>query len=103
MHGETVALSGARKLFGIINEDNAKSLAISYPSFLDCKGSTVKKPLVSFIIPVLNGEKDIARFLLSIQNQDCSREEYEVLIIDNDSTDRTHQIVRDLGFDIQVL
>lgn len=65
--------------------------------------AVVRKPLVSFIIPVLNGEKDIARCLLSIRAQLLSSEDYEVLVIDNGSTDRTHQIVQDLGFSIQVI
>jgi glycosyltransferase involved in cell wall biosynthesis len=56
------------------------------------------KPLVSFVIPVLNGEQYIARCLLSIQNQQDAGGASEVLILDNGSTDRTHQIIHDLGF-----
>jgi glycosyltransferase involved in cell wall biosynthesis len=63
----------------------------------------VKRVLVSFIVPVLNGEKDISRCLLSIRNQLFSSEEFEVLVLDNGSTDKTHQIVRDLGFSIEVI
>jgi len=63
----------------------------------------VKQPLVSFIIPVLNGEKDIARCLTSIRNQHFPSEQYEVCVVDNGSTDRTQEIVRDLGFNIQVI
>lgn len=58
---------------------------------------------VSFIIPVLNGERDIARCLSSIRQQKVPEEMYEVVIIDNGSTDATPQIVRDLGFDFHVL
>ena len=60
------------------------------------------KPLVSFVIPVLNGEQYIARCLLSIRNQHDAGGASEVLILDNGSTDRTHQIIRDLGFDFQL-
>ena len=63
----------------------------------------MKQPRISFVIPVLNGERDISRCLLSIRNQDFSAEEYEVLVVDNGSTDRTQDIVRNLGFDIQVI
>jgi glycosyltransferase involved in cell wall biosynthesis len=63
----------------------------------------MKQMLVSFIIPVLNGEKDIGRCLESIRNQKFPSEEYEVIVIDNGSTDRTHQIVRGCGFTIQVI
>jgi glycosyltransferase involved in cell wall biosynthesis len=61
------------------------------------------KPLVSFVIPVFNSEKDIARCLCSIQNLHCPVGTYEVLIMDNGSTDQTHQIMRRLGFTFQVV
>lgn len=61
------------------------------------------KPLVSFVIPVLNGEKDIARCLLSVQSLQFPRQEYEVLIMDNGSTDQTHQILHELNFNFQVV
>ena len=61
------------------------------------------KPLVSFVIPVFNSEQDIARCLRSIRNLCFPEAAYEVLIMDNGSTDRTHQIMRDLGFTFQVI
>ena len=61
------------------------------------------QPLISFIIPVLNGERDIARCLSSIRNQKFHEGTYEVLIMDNGSSDHTHQIVRDLGFDCHIV
>jgi glycosyltransferase involved in cell wall biosynthesis len=63
----------------------------------------VKEPQVSFIIPVLNGERDIERCLLSVRNLNFPKEQYEVLIMDNGSTDKTHQIVRRLGFELHVV
>jgi glycosyltransferase involved in cell wall biosynthesis len=63
----------------------------------------VEQLRVSFIIPVLNGGNDIARCLASIQHQRFPSEQYEVLVVDNGSTDSTHQMVRDLGFTIQVM
>ena len=59
--------------------------------------------MVSFIIPILNGERDIARCLSSIRHQKVPVETYEVLILDNGSTDQTQRIVHDLGFDCQVV
>lgn len=61
------------------------------------------QPLVSFIVPVLNGERDIARCLSSIRNQKFSSEACEVLILDNGSTDHTHQVMHDLGWTFQVI
>lgn len=46
---------------------------------------------ISFIIPVKNGEKYIKRCLNSILSQDCDN--YEVLVIDNNSTDNTKKII----------
>ena len=61
------------------------------------------KPYVSFVIPVLNAENDIGRCLISIQNLAFLADAYEVIIVDNGSTDRTPQIVRDLGFAIEIV
>ena len=63
----------------------------------------VGKPLVSFVIPVFNGERDIARCLCSIQHLHFLPEAYEVIVIDNGSTDRTPDIVRELGFNCLVI
>jgi glycosyltransferase involved in cell wall biosynthesis len=63
----------------------------------------MKQPLVSFVIPVLNGEQDIARCLNVIRSQSFTSNQYEELIVDNSSTDRTQQIVRDLGFHVDVI
>lgn len=51
-------------------------------------------PTVSIIMPVLNGERYIAEAIESICRQTYSS--YELLVIDDGSTDRTHEIV--LGF-----
>jgi len=67
------------------------------------ESNAVAKPCISFIIPVFNSEQYIARCLCSIRNLCFSAAAYEVLIMDNGSTDRTHQIMRDLGFTFQVI
>ena len=61
------------------------------------------KPVVSFVMPVFNSEQYIARCLLSIKNLNFDDLPYEVVIMDNGSTDRTHQIMRDLGFEFNIV
>jgi len=46
---------------------------------------------VSIIIPVYNGEKTIEECLLSVFSQ--SYKNYEIIILDNNSTDRTKEII----------
>lgn len=54
-----------------------------------------KKPLVSTITPVLNGEKYIAENLSSIKNQTYPN--IEIIVVDNFSTDRTVEIAKNMG------
>ncbi|MCA9498455.1 MAG: glycosyltransferase [Saprospiraceae bacterium] len=61
------------------------------------------KPLVSFIVPVLNGEKYIGRCLGSIQRQNFTAGEYEIIVLDNGSADRTLAIIQRLGVACEVL
>lgn len=58
----------------------------------------IKEPRISVIIPVWNGEKDIPHLLLALDRQVASRDEYEIIIIDNGSTDKTVEVVEDFSF-----
>ncbi|MBI4526606.1 MAG: glycosyltransferase [Deltaproteobacteria bacterium] len=51
-------------------------------------------PLVSVIIPVLNGERTINDCLVSLLAMDYPAPLREILVVDNRSTDRTAQIVK---------
>jgi glycosyltransferase involved in cell wall biosynthesis len=62
----------------------------------------VNQLLVSFIIPVLNGERNIGRCLTSILSQRFDVRKYEIIVADNGSTDQTQRIVRDLGVFMQI-
>jgi len=53
-----------------------------------------KAPLVSIIIPTYNEEKHIWQCLNSIASQDYPLNKIEILIVDDDSTDRTLDIAR---------
>jgi len=54
-------------------------------------------PYVSIIIPCRNEEKFIGRCLDSIINQDYPQENFEILVIDGNSEDKTKEIVKDLS------
>ncbi len=47
---------------------------------------------VSIIIPMKNEEKDIGSCLKSILDNSFSREDYEIICVDNGSTDRTVEL-----------
>ena len=51
-------------------------------------------PLFSIVIPAFNEEKNIATCLQSIANQSVSKDIYEVIVVDNFSTDRTAEIAK---------
>lgn len=48
--------------------------------------------IVSIVIPTRNEEKNIRRCLGSIKNQTFSQKEVEIIVVDNNSTDKTKQI-----------
>lgn len=52
---------------------------------------------VSIIVPVYNGEKTLPALLDSILHLDYPRERFEAIIVDNNSRDRTRELVREAG------
>ena len=56
------------------------------------------KPNISFIIPAFNEEKLLAKTLASIHNSmKFVERSYEIIVVDNNSTDRTSQIATEEG------
>lgn len=53
-----------------------------------------KLPKISFIVPTFNEEKNIKKCLESIFFQDYPKSKIEVLVVDDDSTDKTVQIAK---------
>ncbi len=51
-------------------------------------------PTVSVIIPVYNGERTLAICLESLLNQNYPRDSYEIIVVENGSTDRTAAIAQ---------
>jgi succinoglycan biosynthesis protein ExoA len=56
-------------------------------------------PFVSVIVPVRNEAKHIQRTLEQLLEQDYDASQFEVLVVDGQSTDRTREIVRALQAD----
>jgi glycosyltransferase involved in cell wall biosynthesis len=59
------------------------------------------KPAASVIVPVLNGEATLAGLLVALKAQAGMPGGFEILVVDNGSTDRTVEIARSHG--VQVL
>lgn len=59
---------------------------MSWPSYV--------KPKVSIIIPVFNSEATISQSIESILQQDCTHIPFEILCIDNGSTDKSLSILK---------
>ncbi|MBL7071376.1 MAG: glycosyltransferase [Candidatus Omnitrophica bacterium] len=49
---------------------------------------------ISVIIPVYNGEKTISKCIESLVHQGYPKDKYEIIIVDNNSRDKTAEIVR---------
>ena len=58
----------------------------------------VQRPQISVLIPVWNGEGHIAKCLEALAGQTLGRDRFEVIVVDNGSTDRTVGIVQGYDF-----
>jgi len=54
----------------------------------------MKIPLISVIVPVYNQEKYLGRCLRSLLNQNYKREDYEIIVINDASTDHTSKVIQ---------
>ena len=50
--------------------------------------------MISVIVPSFNEEENIAQCLVSLSHQTLARSEYEILVVDGGSTDKTCEIAR---------
>lgn len=62
--------------------------------YLDYKSYLSDKFKISVVIPIYNNEKYIHRTLMSIENQTFGIENIEVLMIDDNSTDNTYDVIK---------
>jgi len=60
-----------------------------------------KEPFVSVVVPVYNDASRISKCIESLLNQSYPCEKYEILVIDNGSTDGTPNVV--LNYDVKLL
>ena len=63
--------------------------------------TAARAPQFSVIIPVYNGEGTIAECLEALASQDMPRREFEVIVVDDGSTDGTAAIVKQ--FDVKYI
>ena len=61
-----------------------------------------EKIRVSFIIPTLNVEEYLPQCLEAIKKQKISNEEFEVIVVDNGSTDRTVEIAESYAAEVYI-
>jgi biofilm PGA synthesis N-glycosyltransferase PgaC len=59
------------------------------------------KPFISIIVPAFNEEKRIATCLESLANLNYPKDSYEVILVNNGSTDKTEEVAQ--GFGVRVL
>lgn len=57
----------------------------------------MKYLFVSIIVPVFNGQKVVAACIESLRAQDYPKEGYEIIIVDNGSTDGTREVIERLS------
>jgi cellulose synthase/poly-beta-1,6-N-acetylglucosamine synthase-like glycosyltransferase len=67
------------------------------PSF-QSKDKLNKYPTISIIIPVRNEEEHIGKLLTDIQSQTYPEDYIEVLVINDDSTDDTLKVIKELNY-----
>ena len=63
----------------------------------DSLSTTEMLPVISIIVPALNEESVIGRCLASLKKQKVPAAGFEVIVVDNGSTDRTREIARSFG------
>lgn len=56
-----------------------------------------KNPLISVVVCAYNEEKDLPACLTAITSQNYPKEKYELVVVDNNSTDKTAEIAKSFG------
>ena len=53
--------------------------------------------LVTVVIAAYNEEKDLPKCLTAITTQNFPKDDYEIIVVDNNSTDKTAEIAKSFG------
>src|ERR1035437_8508182 len=53
--------------------------------------------LISVVVAAYNEEKDLPKCLTAITTQDFPKDDYEIIVVDNNSTDKTAEIAKSFG------
>jgi len=61
------------------------------------------KPKLSVIVPVFNQDKYLARCMRSLLNQTLSKNDYEIIVINDGSTDKTELVLKQFSKEIKLL
>ena len=80
-------------LENIVQEKIAPRLTNNYPRDKSHKARATKK-MISVVIPTYNAERTIEESLEAITNQTLSSNEYEVIVVDDGSTDSTLRLAK---------
>jgi glycosyltransferase involved in cell wall biosynthesis len=70
---------------------------------LTCKHEVKVLVEISIIIPVYNGEKTIKRAIDSVLNQSTESDKYELIVVNDGSTDATGKILEEYGSSIRMI
>ncbi len=62
----------------------------------------IEKPFLSIVIGTHNSEEYIERCIKSLISQSCPRKEFEIIVIDDGSTDRSVELSRNSGADLVI-
>jgi glycosyltransferase involved in cell wall biosynthesis len=59
------------------------------------RGTSAEQPMVSVIVPVRNAARDVVGCVESLEAQSYRRDRFEIILVDNGSTDATRDLVGD--------
>lgn len=66
------------------------------------EGSSTQDPYVSVIIPVYNDPNGVRRCLEGLKEQTLSQSRFEVLVVDNGSTDETRSVIEEFPYELLI-